>query len=44
VEKSALPKVAEGAFTTMGFAVQNNPAPASEQTALMLLEKSYQTQ
>lgn len=41
VEKDKLPKIAKEAFTTMGFAVQNNPATVNEQNALMLLEASY---
>ncbi|HEC25030.1 MAG TPA: iron-containing alcohol dehydrogenase [bacterium] len=41
VEKDKLPKIAKEAFTTMGFAVQNNPVTVNEQDALMLLEASY---
>ncbi|MFW0883994.1 iron-containing alcohol dehydrogenase [Candidatus Acidulodesulfobacterium sp. H_13] len=41
VEKDKLPKIAKEAFTTMGFAVQNNPVTVSEQNALALLEASY---
>ena len=41
VEKDKLPKIAKEAFTTMGFAVQNNPVTVNEQNALALLEASY---
>ena len=41
VEKSKLAKIAGEAFTTMGFAVQNNPAEAGEKEVLKLLEASY---
>lgn len=41
VEKNSLSKIAKEAFTTMGFAVQNNPTAADEQAVLKLLEKSY---
>ncbi len=41
VEKDRLPKMAKEAFTTMGFAAQNNPKDVDEKGALRLLELSY---
>ncbi len=41
VEKGRLPKIASEAFTTMGFAVQNNAREADERAALDILEESY---
>ena len=41
VEKSKLAKIAGEVFTTMGFAVQNNPTEAGEKEVLKLLEASY---
>ncbi len=41
VEKDKLAKISKEAFMTMGFAVQNNPAPIDEKEALRLLESSY---
>jgi alcohol dehydrogenase/1,3-propanediol dehydrogenase len=41
IEKDKLPKIAKEAFTTMGFAVQNNPKPVDENEILKLLEASY---
>lgn len=41
VEKDKLPKIAKEAFTTMGFAVQNNPAAIDEKGVLKLLESSF---
>ncbi len=41
VEKEKLAKIAGEAFTTMGFAVQNNPETAGEKEVLRLLEASY---
>ncbi len=40
-EKDKLQKIAKEAFDTMGFAIQNNPAEASENEVLKLLENSY---
>jgi alcohol dehydrogenase class IV len=41
VEKERLPKIAGEAFTTMGFAVQNNPGSVDEKGILRLLELSF---
>ncbi len=41
VEKDKLAKIAGEAFTTMGFAVQNNPETIDEKEVLRLLEASY---
>ncbi len=41
VEKDKLQKIAKEAFTTMGFAIENNPAEIDEQGVLKLLENSY---
>ena len=41
VEKGKLAKIAGEAFTTMGFAVQNNPEAIDEKEVLRLLESSY---
>ncbi|MHB8231740.1 MAG: iron-containing alcohol dehydrogenase [bacterium] len=41
VERDRLPKIAKEAFTTMGFAVQNNPGAIGEKEVLKLLELSY---
>lgn len=41
VEKDKLPKIAKEAFSTMGFAILNNPRPAGEPEALRILEESY---
>lgn len=41
VKKDRLPKIAKEAFTTMGFAIQNNPETVAEKDILKLLELSY---
>ena len=41
VEKDKLKKIAKEAFTTMGFAIENNPAEIDENGILRLLENSY---
>lgn len=41
VEKDRLPKIAKEAFSTMGFAAENNAKRINEQAALKLLELSY---
>ena len=41
VEKDRLPKIAKEAFSTMGFAIQNNARAAGEAEVLKILEESY---
>lgn len=41
VERDRLSKITKEAFTTMGFAVQNNPEAIDEKEILRLLELSY---
>ncbi len=41
VEKENLQKIAKEAFSTMGFAIENNPAEIDEKGVLRLLENSY---
>ncbi len=41
IEREKLPKIAKEAFTTMKFAMENNPVTVSEADALKILEASY---
>ncbi len=41
VKKDKLPKISGEAFTTMGFAIQNNPETIGEKEVLKILENSY---